>query len=542
MLKNKFLIINNLSNNKTILCFFTFAYVIFSIYIINQFSIILSNVDFYKPYLYDGFYHIQLINLIDKKLNLQKIHYANLYYNNYYIFSLGILKLLKIFPGSDYTLVGLSAVIINLISTYTICIACYFICCNLSKSKFFSIGIVCLLWNYSLLNFSLTIYPDILQLSFIFLSVYFVTINNKYKWLLSFIFCGLAFGVKAQGLLIFIYLISFYFFYEFSNNLQRINTKVVTTIFLYTFLYTLIFLITFFSLNQLDPYKLAQSILSAASKSSDIQSFDNTKIVYNYFIYLLRDKANFIIFIAAIILNLFLLISRKKIDILFYVSLVFLILFYYQVSNLFRLVEGPRYLYHFLPLIIICISSIFNNICEYLNEKNLKIIPLLCALLVFGHGIVIFKNTFFKVLPRYDFKTKIKGDYSVKGYNFFKENIKTYIKDPLVCAGHYSLIPMNFSKNIRKSYGLLDFEKSILNKECEYILLDYSTPGRYIWFKGTLDNLIIPKYENLGDFNKLYGKEKIEKTQELIKYLLQDPRSGYVVTYYNPKMIILSKK
>ena len=542
MVKNRFLMINNLTHNKTILCFFTFAYVIFSIYVINQYSVALGNVDFYRYFFGDGNHHISLINKIDAKLNLNKIHSADLYYNNYYIFSLAILKLLKIFPGSDYTLVGISAVIINLISIYTICIACYLICYNLSKSKFFSIGIVCLLWSFDLLRFSLRIYPDILQLSLIFLSVYFVSTNNKYKWLLSFVFCGLAFGVKAQGLLIFIYLISFYFFYECSNKLKRINTKVVITIFLYTFLYTLIFLITFFSLNQLDPYKFAQSILSAASRSSDIQSFDNTKIVYNYFIYLLRDKANFIIFIAAIILNLFLLISRKKIDILFFVSLAFLILFYYQIFNFSQLVQGPRYLYHFLPLIIICISSIFNNICEYLNEKNLKIIPLLCALLVFGHGIVIFKNTFFKVLPRYDFKTKIKKDDMFKGYYFFKENIKTNIKDPLVCAGHYSLIPMNFSKNIRKSYRHLDFEKSILNKECEYILLDSSTPGRYIWFKGRLDNLIIRKYENLNNHHKLFGKEKIEKTQELIKYLLQDPRSGYVVTYYNPKMIILSKK
>ena len=542
MLKNKFLILNNLVHNKTILCFFTFVYVIFSIYIINQYSVALGNVDFYKYFFGDGEYHIRLVNAVDAKLNLNKIHYAGLYYNNYYIFSLAILKLLKIFPGFDYTLVGISAVIINLISIYTICIACYLICYNLSKSKFFSIGIVCLLWSRDLLHFSLRIYPDILQLSLIFLSVYFVTINNKYKWLLSFIFCGLAFGVKAQGLLIFIYLISFYFFYEYCNNLKRINTKVVTTIFLYTFLYTLIFLITFFSLNQLDPYKLAQSILSAASKSSDIQSFDNTKIVYNYFIYLLRDKTNFIIFIAAIILNLFLLISRKKIDILFYVSLVFLILFYYQISNFSKLVQGPRYLYHFLPLIIICISSIFNNIREYLNEKNLKIIPLLCALLVFGHGIVIFKNTFFNILPRYDFKTKIKKDDMVKGYNFFKENIKTNIKNPLVCAGVYSLIPMNFSKNISKHYQHLNYEKNILNKDCEYILLDSSTPGRYIWFKEKLDNLIIPKYEKLSNYTKLYGKEKIEKTQELIKYLLQDPRSGYVVTYYNRKIIILSKK
>jgi hypothetical protein len=535
----KLMMMNNSINNKSILFFFTFIYIIFSFYIINQYSLALSNVDFYQYFFGDGSAHIYTINKIDINLNLKKIHPSIFYSNNYYIFSVAILKLLKIFPGADYTLVGLSAIIINLISIYTICITCYLICYNLSKSKFFSLAIVLLLWNDDLLIFSLRIYPDVLQLAFIFLAVYFVTLSNKSKWFFAFLFCGLAFGVKAQGLIIFIYLISFYFIYELYINSKNL---IIKKILLYTFFYSLLFFITFFALNQINPFRFFKSLLSVDITSIDIKEFDNSKIAYEYFIYLLREKTNFIIFLTAIVLNLFSLVYKKKVDIFFYVTLLFLALFYYQISNFTKLIQGPRYLYHLLPCIVVLISLSYNNLSEYFNEKKFKIIPLLFIFFVFGHGIIVFKNTFLKIIPRYDFKTKIKNDDMIKGYNFFKENIRTNKKNPLVCAGVYSVIPMIFSEKIIKNYEHLQFEKDIRNKNCEIIVLDSSTPGRYIWFNGNLDNLLIRKYDSLSPFVKLIGKEWIKKTQELIKYLLQDPMSGYIVKYYNSEIIILSKK
>ena len=531
----------NTFGNKIILLTFTLPYLLFCFYVIDQYSNILSYPDLYRYFLGDGEYHMTLIWGLDSNFNLKKLHLTSLYHNNYYIFSTSVLKFLKFFPGYDYSLPGISAIITNLISIYIICITGFLICFNLSKSKLFSLGIILLVWNSDLIVFSLHIYPDILQLAFIFLAVYFVTLETKYKYFFSFVFCGLAFGVKAQGLLIFIYLATFYFINELFNNFKNLDIKIFRKILLYTFSYSLLFLITFFALNQIDPFKLLKSILLAAFIPVDITEFDNTKFAYEYFIYLLRDKTNFIIFVTTIVLNFFYLLIKKKKDIFFYVSLIILALFYYQVSNLKILVQGVRYLYHLLPCIIILISLTFSSIREYFNEKNYKIIPLIIAIVVLVNGLNVFNKTFFNTIKKFDFKSQLKNDPMINGYNFLK-SISDKYKNSLVCAGYYSPIPLSsggFTK-ILKSYHHLDFEKGIRNRECVTIVLDDSTPGRYIWLDN-LDNLIIKKYETLGSQDQLFGKEKIEKTQELIKYIIKDPISGYKVTYKNPKIIVLVK-
>ena len=40
----------------------------------------------------------------------------------------------------------------------------------------------------------------------------------------------------------------------------------------------------------------------------------------------------------------------------------------------------------------------------------------------------------------------------------------------------------------------------------------------------------------------MLGKDKIERTQQLINYILKDSQSGYEVIFYNSKMIVLTKK
>ena len=526
-------------NNKHIFFIFLFFFILFCFSIIDQYSNILSYPDLYMSFLGDGSSHIKIIDRFDNKLNFHRLHQAILYFNNYYIFSATILKFLKIFFGDSYSLVGISAVIVNLISIFSICVFGYLISFNFTKSKLFAIGMILLLWNVDLIRFALRIYPDILQLALIFVAVYFATLQNKFSWFLSFIFCGLAFGVKAQGLLIFIYLITFFFIYELlKNNFKIKNLKI--SIFK-TFLYGSLFLVTFFTLNQIDPIQLLNDLLSKALDQASDLEFDNSKRALAYLTIIFREKSNIVIFLITICIGYILNFDIKRNKILFLVTLIFFILFYYQISNNKFLVEGPRYLYHLLPLIIILLSISFSNISNYLYLKKLRIIPLIITIIIFSYGLNSFNKTFFNSIKRYDFKKIIKNDKKIEGYNFLK-SIKANYENPLICAGRYSPIPLGHDgyKKVKKSYRHLDFEKIIRNKQCDIIVLDSSTPGRYIWFKKNLDNIIIKKYEKLSKFAQLLGKDKIERTQQLIKYILTDSKSGYKVIFYNEKIIVLT--
>ena len=530
-------------DNKYIFSIFFFFYILFCFSTIDQFSNILSYPDFYETFLGDGFANIRKINEIDYKLNFQKIHGSFLYSNNYYIFSVTILKFLKIFYGYSYSLVGISALIVNLISIFSICVFGYLICFNFSKSKLFSLGIISLLWHPDLIIYALQIYPDILQLALIIPAVYFVTLQHKFSWFLSFFLCGLAFGVKAQGLFIFIYLITFFFIYElFKHNFKINNLKI--SIFK-TFLYGSLFLVTFFTLNQIDPIQLLNDLLfKSLDQASDLE-FDNSKRALAFLTIIFREKSNIVIFLITICIGYILNFDDKKNKILFLVTLIFFILFYFQLSNNKFVLQGPRYLYHLLPLIIILLSISFSNISNYLYLKKLRIITLITTIIIFSYGLNLFNNTFFNSIKRYDFKKIVKNDEKIEGYNFLK-SIKANYENPLICAGHYSPVPTGpdgYDRNrIKTSYRHLDFEKIIRNKQCDIIVLDSSTPGRYIWFGKNLDNIIIRKYENMGKYIQIFGKDKIERTQQLIKYILTDSKSGYKVIFYNKKMIVLENR
>ena len=529
--------------NKNIFIIFFFIYILFCFSIIDQYSTVLSNPDLYRYFLGDGASHIGKIWEVDNKLSFHKIHKSGFYFNNYYIFPVPILKFLKIFFAYNYSLVGISAVIVNLISIFVICVFGYLICFNITKSKIFSLGIILLLWHGDLITFALRIYPDILQLALIFLAVYFATLQNNFKWLFSFVFCGLAFGVKAQGLLIFIYLIILFFIFEFSNYNFKINNIIIS--FSKTILYVLLFLGTFFILNQIDPMQLLKDILFVGSNNVSDLEFDNSKRALKFLTKIFREESNIIIFLITISIGYFLNFNFKKNKILFLVTLIILLLFYYQLSNNSFLLHGTRYLYHLLPLIIILLSISFNNISNYLYQKKLSAITLIYTIIILSYGLDLFNKTFFNSIKRYDFKNRITNDKMIKGYNFLK-SIKVNYKNPLVCAGHYSAVPIGLDgyerKKVLKSYRHLDFEEFIKEKKCDIIVLDKSTPGRYIWFKDNLDNIIVKKYEKLGKFAQMLGKDKIERTQQLINYILKDSQSGYEVIFYNSKMIVLTKK
>ena len=163
--------------------------------------------------------------------------------------------------------------------------------------------------------------------------------------------------------------------------------------------------------------------------------------------------------------------------------------------------------------------------------------------MVLVNGLYVFNKTFFYEINRYDFKTKIRNDTMIDGYNFLK-SISDKYQNALVCTGYYSPIPGGPSgfKKVLISHFHLHFAKQIKNNQCGIIVLDSSTPGRYIWFNNNLDNLIIRKYETLSDYEKLFGKEGVEKTQQLIEFIIKDPASGYRVIFFNSKIVVLLNK
>ena len=533
----KFLNEVNISN-KSLIIFFSFFFCIFSFYVVNQYSYSLQNKDFLYYLLGDGAYHLSIISDLDNELSFFKLHKSPLYNNNYYIFSLLILKLLKIFPGYDYSTVGLASVIVNLLSIYSICIFGYLICFTLSKSKIFSIGIIFLFWNPDLIFFGLRIYPDILQLSFIMISIYFIISNSKnYNILIAFIFCGLAFGVKAQGFLIFIYLLGFVSVNEYIK-----NKSILSKLFFFQILeYIFLFLITFFFLNHINPIMIFETILSSAKTLIVKKEINNFNIVFQYFVYSLRGISGLILFITFVALGAISVVLNNYRKAIFFSSLFFIFIFYLQLSFYSKLVQGPRYLYHLYPLILILISVSFFGISSYFNKKKIYFVNFFFAIIILVFGIYQFSNSF--SFNRFDFKTQLKNDIMIEGYNFFSK-IKYKTKNPYVCAGIYSLVPSNFSNRIKKTYKHIIFEEDIMQKKCDYIVLDQLTPGRYIWYEKNNNKLkpLIKEYSNLSDYNKIIGKEVILRTQKLIQYIVEDPKSGYNLLFINKSMIILGKK
>ena len=547
MIKNKLenLDISKIVTNKLLLILFNINFALFCFWVINQYSVALINQDFYSFFFMDGEWHINLIDKIDNELNFQKIHSAKLYFNNYYLFSLGILNILKLLPGYDYTLVGLSAVIINLLSIYIICISGYLFCFKLTKSKTFSLGLILLLWNADLIWFGLRIYPDILQLALIFLSFCFIFLNTKYKWFLSFVFCGLAFGTKAQGLLIFIYLISYYFISELLNkNNESFKFNISIKVFISSIFYSTIFIITFLILNQINIFQLLFDIYQGSKIFEYKAEFDNNAIAYKNLIYLLRSETNFIIFLMLNIINLFLIIFKKRTEknILFIITFTFLILFYMNLINLNIPAQGPRYLYHFLPLILILLSISFNNIVNFIFKNKISFGKFVVYAILFIYGTnIFFSQNNLSFINTFNFKEVIKNNKQVQSYNYFNKNINSNKNDPLICASMNSPVPSNISKNIIKTWFYTDIQDKIYNFECDYIFLDIHVPGRYIWFEKKPNNLINKDFNTLTVIYQLPGQENIKKIQKLIRFLILNPNSGYEIFYYNHSTIILSK-
>ena len=224
---------------------------------------------------------------------------------------------------------------------------------------------------------------------------------------------------------------------------------------------------------------------------------------------------------------------------LFIVTLLVSIIFFFQIINIPKIVQGPRYLYHFVPLIVILASISFNSSKFIFAKIYLKRLFFILNFVLLTSSIILFYENYLLKIQKIDFESSLNKDEMFVAYNKIKD-IKKVKSNPVVCASYYASIPSEFSNLILKDYQITNL-KEVRNKECDYIALDSNATGRYIWFKESLDHLIIPKFEKISVINQKIGKENILRIQNMVENLIQNPKYGYKVLFYNKKMIFLKK-
>ena len=523
--------------NKILLFLIVLLFSILSAYILKNYLFALKLYDFYAYTLVDGKTHVNYLYRLVNDFSFDKIHFHEHYFNNYYLASLVILKLIKIF-SFEYYHVGLSFVIINLLSILTILITSYYISLNLSKSWILSIAICLFLWNKEMINISLDIYPDIFQLALMFTSVFFLTTNLKEKYFYSIIFASLSFGVKAQGLLIFVYIMVFYSIVEIKKN----NFKLKKKYFFDGANYTFMFFVLFFLFNHIDFFEFFKSLIP----KSDVRTvkadviFDNYELTKLYFLRdIFQKKEILYLFFLVILINMVTMTITKNNNYFFIITLVVIILFFIQIIKLPKIVQGSRYLYHFLPLMVILISISFGNLSSLLQKIKLeKIFSFFCTILLILSCNLFYKNFNFSI-KKINFESNLNADDMYKSYKKISEIIPKK-KNPLVCASYYAAIPSQFSSRIFKDYKINNI-KEVKDKQCDYVALDSNATGRYIWFKNNVNNLKIYNFSQLSPLNQKIGKDKFLELQQLVLDLINNSTFGYKVVFFNSKMIFLEK-
>ena len=375
-----------------------------------------------------------------------------------------------------------------------------------------------------------------------FVAIYFATSKQKFNWLLSFIFCGLAFGVKAQGLLIFIYCISLFFFLEIYEN-KSSKFIVIRNV----FFYSLLFLISFFIFNHMNPLKLFNTIFSVATSKKSDADFNNYLIVFKYLSFILHDKINFFIILNFIFSLFFLTHFDKRKFIFFSISIIFLVLFYFQVSSLSFYVEGPRYLYHFFLPIIVLLSISFSNLILFFSEKKLNFLTSFCAIIFLFYSVNFFSKSFFEHLSKYKTKDQITNLPINESYNFLNNSKEFRKNDTQICADKYVSIPSSFQKVIKE--GMINsFIYHIKKGNCDYLILNTNRMRRFVNFDflETKDlNKIKVKKKELNEIIPFiryhYKKKKIKSIQGFISYIF-DVKNNYQILFSNRGVIIFKIK
>lgn len=92
--------------------------------------------------------------------------------------------------------------------------------------------------------------------------------------------------------------------------------------------------------------------------------------------------------------------------------------------------------------------------------------------------------------------------------------------------------------NNEKKWGDLNFDPKFKTYNCDLVLLDHLTVGRYIWFENIPNEYYIIKDE---DLNPHYLIRPIEERIKLINTYKSffSKNSDFSVKYFNEKMVIL---
>lgn len=205
------------------------------------------------------------------------------------------------------------------------------------------------------------------------------------------------------------------------------------------------------------------------------------------------------------------------------------------------LVQGPRYLFHLLPLILILFSISYKNLSNLFINKYFSIIIAVASIFILYQGFDLFKKNFLYTIKYKNFKVRIKNDMAFPAYKYLNEIPKDLKKDLNLCATSWSVTPSGFKKKYIVSSFIINLESKIKSKECDLLLLDSWTVGRFTWYKGDIKNIISKKFDKLGPFERKDGRDIVYKNQKLTEYILQEEQSGFKVVFFNPRIVILKK-
>jgi hypothetical protein len=491
----------------------------------------------------DGAHHASILyKFVNDKIAYVRLHDA--YPNNYYLISFTVYKIITLFSSEIlYTNVIISLIVTNFIFFYLLIFFSFQISFILSKNEIFSLFLVQIIFfSKSVLQEAMHIYPDIVQLSLMIISTYCLLINNKYKFELSVIFASLAFGTKFQGAISLLFIFLFFYFYVKLPLLKKIKKIAI-----YLFIFSIIHL----NLNPdislyVNFFKSIFHIQNKFSQGFETQfGYEQLKTVYQFFFQEFNFYIIFLIFLPTICYFFFFFTKPKKELIinnylLLNISILILILILIQLYFYRYLLQGPRYIFHMYPFILIIVSVILPFAFKSLNTPRVffKFFSINHILLLFFISNVIFNNQNIKSEVKYaqQLKQSINDNLIVQGGLFFEKNI---IKDSVkIAAAKYSYVPSKF-KYVNYDYMIKDLA---LNEEkfkkYDYIFLNIDRPGAFIWpINSNIKELKIKKFNDLGQYMQSYGEKNVIAEQAFVSKILMT----WELFYINPSVIILKK-
>lgn len=496
----------------------------------------------------DGAHHAGILyKFVDDKIAYVRLH--DVYPNNYYLISFVVYKLITLFSSEIlYTNVIISLIVTNFIFFYLLIFFSFQISFILSNNEILSLFLVQIIFfSKSVLQEAMHIYPDIVQLSLMIISTYCLLINNKYKFEFSIIFASLAFGTKFQGAVSLLFIFLFFYFYVKLSFFKKIKKIAI---------YLLIFFLIHLNLNPdislyVNFFKSILYIQNKFSQGLETQfGYEQLKTVYQFFLQEFNFYIIFLIFLPTICYYFIFFYKLKKELIinnylLLNISILILVLILIQLYFYRYLLQGPRYIFHMYPFILIIVSVIIPFAIKSLNTPRVffKFFSINNILLLFFISNAIFNNQNIKSEVKYaqQLKRSLNDNLIVQGGLFFEKNtIKDSVK---IAAAKYSYVPSKF-KYVDFDYMVKDFALNEAQfKKYDYIFLNVDRPGVFIWPKNDdINELKIAKFNDLGKYMQSYGEKNINLEQVFVDQLFKNIGSAWELFYINPEVIILKKK